>query len=124
MNKQRPVNLDLFTIKFPITAITSILHRISGVLLFLLIPLFLWMLSASLGDSVRFAALQDLLSCFVSKLLLLSFLAALFYHLLAGIRHLLMDAGWGEELVQARASARGLIVLTVIFVLLAGIWLW
>lgn len=124
MNKQRPVNLDLFTFKFPLTAIISILHRISGVLLFLLIPLLLWMLNASLGDPVRFAELQILLSSPLSKLVLLSFLAALFYHLLAGIRHIIMDAGWGEDLEKARRSARWLIALTAIFVLLAGIWLW
>jgi len=124
VNKRRPVNLNLFTIKFPITAIISILHRVSGVLLFLLIPLFLWMLSASLANPLSFSELQEFLAHPVMKLLMWGTLAALLYHLLAGIRHILMDAGWGEDLLTARLSARILIGLTIVLTLLAGVWLW
>jgi succinate dehydrogenase / fumarate reductase cytochrome b subunit len=124
VNKPRPINLNLFTIKFPITAIISILHRVSGVFLFLMIPFFLWILSISLSDATQFSNLQACFSCVVCKLILLSFLTMLFYHMLAGMRHLLMDAGWGESLATARCSARFIIVLTVIFVLLVGVWLW
>lgn len=124
MNKQRPVNLDLFTIKFPITAIISILHRISGVLLFLLIPFVLWMLSVSLSDPIRFTELQLLMKSPLVKLVLWGLLAALIYHLIAGIRHIVMDMGFGEELTTARLSARGVIVMAVVLILLAGIWLW
>lgn len=124
MNKQRPVNLDLFTIKFPITAIISILHRISGVLLFLLIPLVLWMLSKSLGDPIKFTELQLWLGSPFVKLILWGLLAALLYHLIAGIRHIIMDMGWGEELTTARKSARWIIITAVVLIFLAGIWLW
>lgn len=124
MNKQRPINLDLFTIKFPITAIISILHRISGVLLFLLIPLVLWMLSKSLGDPIKFTELQLWLGSPLIKLVLWGLLSALLYHLIAGVRHIIMDMGWGEELTTARRSARWIIIMAVVLISLAGIWLW
>ena len=93
MNKQRPVNLNLFTIKFPIPAIVSILHRISGVIVFLLIPLLLWMLHASLASVEQFDALRDTLDSPLIRFTLWVGLSALLFHLVAGIRHLFMDAG-------------------------------
>lgn len=124
VKKQRPVNLNLFTIKFPIPAIASILHRISGIILFLLIPLLLWMLQASLASEKQFLELKNSLDSFGFKFILWVFLAALFYHLFAGIRHLLMDTGVGESLQAARFSAWCVMVLTVMVVILTGIWLW
>ncbi|MGL1161857.1 succinate dehydrogenase, cytochrome b556 subunit, partial [Vibrio parahaemolyticus] len=44
VNKQRPVNLDLTTIRFPVTAIASILHRVSGVITFVAVGILLWLL--------------------------------------------------------------------------------
>jgi len=124
VNKQRPVNLDLFTIKFPITAIVSILHRASGVFLFLLIPFLLWMLGSSLSSPEGFAAIADLLNSFLVKLFILLIMGALYYHLVAGIRHLIMDTGRGEELQKAQFTARLTIVIAIILTLVTGIWLW
>lgn len=125
VNKKRPVNLDLGTIKFPPMAIASILHRISGVVLFLLLPVLLEFLQLSLASEESFSQLlQVTLNSFLIKLLLWAFFAALTYHLLAGIRHLLMDLGVGEHLPQGRHSATGVIVCSIILTILLGIWIW
>ena len=124
MNKKRPINLDLTTITFPITAITSILHRLSGVLLFLLSPLMLYCLKLSLSKEESFVNLQQILAKPLAKLVILLFLAALVYHILAGCRHLLMDCGVGEELPQGRFSAFFVIGCFIVLISLLGIWLW
>lgn len=124
MIKQRPKNLNLLTIRFPVPAIVSILHRISGVILYLLIPLILWALSLSLSSPDDFDTLHQFLSSPLMKLLMWGFLSAFIYHFFAGIRHLLMDIHIGDELKSGRLSAQITIVLSAVFILLAGIWLW
>jgi succinate dehydrogenase / fumarate reductase cytochrome b subunit len=124
VNKKRPVNLDLTTIKFPLPAIVSILHRISGVILFLLIPLLIWILDNSLFSENSFDTVQAYANGWFIKLLIWLSVSALIYHLFAGVRHLLMDTGWGETLPAARKSAKVVIALTVIVMILLGIWLW
>jgi succinate dehydrogenase / fumarate reductase cytochrome b subunit len=112
------------TIRFPLTAIASILHRLSGFFLFLVIPLFLSIMTLSLSSAEGFSTLHAYLTDFLTKCVLLIFLAALFYHLLAGIRHLVMDAGIGEGLIQARFSAGVIILLAVLLTGWMGIYLW
>jgi len=124
VNKQRPVNLNLLTIKFPLPAIVSILHRASGVFVFLLIPLLLWMLALSLGSPSQFDDLQNTLTSAGMKFLLWLFLSALLYHLVAGIRHLLMDVGVGESLMGGRISAIVTMICAILLAVLTGIWLW
>jgi succinate dehydrogenase / fumarate reductase, cytochrome b subunit len=124
VNQQRPVNLNLFTIKFPLPAIISILHRASGVFMFLLIPFLLWMLSASLSSPVSFESLQITLMGFGSKFVVWLLLSALLYHLVAGIRHLLMDIGFGESLAAGRVSSKIVLICSIILSILVGIWLW
>lgn len=124
MSKQRPKNLNLFTIRFPIPAIISILHRISGVILFLLIPFMLWGLSLSLSSPQDFDDLHLFLSSPFMKLLIWGCLAAFIYHFIAGIRHLLMDVHVGEELKSGRLSAQLTLAVSIILIILAGIWLW
>ncbi|MFA5958898.1 MAG: succinate dehydrogenase, cytochrome b556 subunit [Tatlockia sp.] len=124
MNKKRPINLNLATIQFPVMAIVSILHRISGLILFLLFPWILYLASQSLTNADSFLQTHDLLQHPLSKLLSWAFGSALIYHLLAGIRHLIMDLGYGEQVCQGRRSAIAVITLTVILDLLLGIWIW
>lgn len=124
MNKKRPVNLDLGTLKFPAMAIASILHRISGMVLFLLLPLLLYFLYLSLDNEESYTNLQGILQSPYNKFLLWVFIAALIYHLLAGIRHLLMDVGIGEHLEEGRRSAIFVIGCSVVLTILAGIWIW
>ena len=123
MNKNRPVNLNLAAFRFPVTSISSILHRVTGVLLFLSIPLCLWALQASLSAS-GFAELKTILSGVVAKLIIWAILSMLVYHIIAGVRHLLMDMGIGETLQAGRAGAYSVIVLGVVSALLLGVWIW
>lgn len=124
MNKKRPVNLDLVSLKYPPMAIASILHRISGVVLFLLLPVMLFILGQSVQSEEAFIHVKNLLSQSCYKLIVWAFGAAMIYHLLAGIRHLLMDIGFGEHLHAGRNSAVLVIVLAVILTIFLGIWIW
>lgn len=124
MKNQRPVNLDISTIKLPITAIVSILHRISGVFLFAGVAVLLWMLDASLASEEQFVALQETLTNPVWQVIIWAVLAALAYHLVAGVRHMLMDCGLGESLKGGRLGAMLVVVLSVVLIVLAGVWVW
>ncbi|MGF1741577.1 succinate dehydrogenase cytochrome b556 subunit [Vibrio profundum] len=119
--KSRPVNLDLQTIHFPITAITSILHRISGVIMFVSVGILLWLLSQSLSSPEAF---QQVVNGFFVKLVLWGILTAVSYHIAGGIRHLMMDLGHFEELESGAKSAKVVFVVTVVLSLLAGILVW
>ena len=125
MNRKRPVNLDLTTIKFPIMAISSILHRISGVVLFLLFPMMIYFLEMSLKNAGTFTELQLWLQnnlCY--RFLVWVFGAAIIYHLLAGIRHMVMDLGYGEQVSAGQRTATFVIVATIFLTLLLGFWIW
>ncbi len=124
MNNKRPINLNLFTIRFPLPAIVSILHRISGVILFLLLPPLLWVFSLSLASEHSFMVLQDFLAAPWVKILAWLILVPLFYHLIAGIRHLFMDIHIGEELKSGRRGAMLTLLLSLIIAVLLGVWLW
>ncbi len=124
MTDKRPVNLDIGTIKLPITAYVSILHRASGVVLIGAIAILLGLLSYSLKSAEDFAAVQACLSSVPMKLLMWAVLAAFIYHLLAGIKHLVMDMGIGETLEGGKTGAVLVLVFTVIGVALAGVWVW
>lgn len=123
MNRARPVNLNLFTIRFPLPAIISILHRISGAFLFISIPILLWTLDYSLTQD-GFDAMHDWRGNILSKLFIWAVLAAFLYHLCAGVRHLLSDIHIGSTLRGGRRSALAVLVVSIILVILAGIWLW
>ncbi len=124
MKKQRPVNLDLTTIKMHPAANASILHRISGVIMVFAIGILLWVLSLSLSSPEGFAQVQAMLDGVFFKLIILGILAALIYHLLGGIRHLLMDLGHFEELESGNATAKLIIALWVVLTAVVGVWLW
>ncbi len=119
--RDRPVYLNLFTFAFPITAIVSILHRLSGILLFLLIPSLLLLLQniISYPEVLNTAKLH-----FWLKAVIWFGLTGFIYHFAAGMRHLVMDAGYAENLPTARASSYLVLAVTVIGSLLVGIKLW
>jgi succinate dehydrogenase / fumarate reductase cytochrome b subunit len=123
VNHHRPKNLNLFTIHFPLPAIVSILHRVSGFFLFLMIPFILWGFSYSLTPD-GFDAIQSYLSSFYAKFALWVVLAAFCFHLVAGIRHLLSDIHIGDTLKMGKLTAVLVFVISIILVVLAGIWLW
>ena len=124
MSKQRPVNLDLTTIKFPATANVSILHRVSGVALVFAVGILLWILSLSLSSEQGFKEAQALLDGTFFKLIILGIETAIIYHFLAGVRHLFMDAGYFEEKASGSTSAKVVLVLWVVLTVIAGICLW
>lgn len=123
MNKQRPVNLDLSTIKFPITAIVSITHRITGVALLGGILVLMWMLDASLTSEESFNELRELMANPLAKVVLWGVLAALSYHLVMGIRHMFMDVGIGESLRGGQTGAKLALTVAIVLILAAAGWL-
>lgn|SRR3990167_6907685 len=123
VNRARPVNLNLFTIRFPLPAIVSILHRLSGVFLFLSIPIILWILDFSLTQD-GFDVLHDWSGSFITMFLVWTVLAAFLYHLVAGVRHLLSDVHIGSSLQGGRRTALFVLVISFCLIILAGIWLW
>jgi len=124
VNKNRPVNLDISTIKLPITAYVSLLHRVSGVILFAVVAILLCMLDSSLESAESFTQLQDSLQNPIYQFIIWGSLAALVYHLVAGIRHLIMDAGIGETLEGGQTGAKIVLFVSVTLIVLAGIWVW
>lgn len=124
VKKQRPVNLDLQTINMPITAIASILHRISGVIMLFAVGILLWLLAESLSSEQGFQNAQGIVSGFFGTFILWGILTALAYHIAGGIRHLLMDMGYFEELESGALSAKVSFVATVVLSILAGIMVW
>ena len=91
VDKKRPVNLDFGTIKLPITAYVSILHRVSGVVTLFALAILLWLLDQSLASEQSFEAVSNILSYPIAQFLIWGSLVALAYHTVAGIRHLVMD---------------------------------
>lgn len=124
MKQNRPVNLDLLTLKFPVMAISSILHRISGIVLFLLFPYALYFFSMSLKSEFSFNSMRMLMDYPINKFMLWIFLAALTYHFLAGIRHMILDLGYGESLREGQNTAVFVILSFIVLATLLGIWIW
>ncbi|MDR9830820.1 succinate dehydrogenase cytochrome b556 subunit [Vibrio sp. FNV 38] len=122
--KSRPVNLDLQTMHFPITAIASILHRVSGVITFVAVGILLWLLSISLQSPTGFMQASDLVEGFFVKFILWGILTALAYHVVVGIRHVIMDLGYFEELESGAMTAKASFVVTGILALFAGVLVW
>ena len=123
--KARPVYLNLARIRQPIPAVTSILHRISGALLFFVgVPALLWGVEASLESPPAYEAFRAFMSQPLAKLVALLLVWAYLHHLLAGLRHLLMDVHIGLELKPARQSATVATVAALLLTLVVAVRLW
>ncbi len=124
MKSNRPVNLSMgqvlaVNLRSPV-AIASILHRISGVVLFLLIPVVLYALQQSLASPEGLAEVRESVPL---RLLAWVFLAGLIYHLFAGVKHLLADQGIAEGLQSGRTAATMMLVLSVLSILAMTVWM-
>jgi succinate dehydrogenase / fumarate reductase cytochrome b subunit len=121
----RPVYLNLLAIRQPLPAIVSILHRISGALLFVAgIPWLLWLVDHSLATSQRFdAAIRSLATPF-GRLALLVLAWCYIFHSLAGLRHLALDLHSGIQLQPARRSAAIMLVLSIVLTAIVAVRLW
>ncbi|WP_443629613.1 succinate dehydrogenase, cytochrome b556 subunit [Candidatus Njordibacter sp. Uisw_056] len=125
MSDKRPVNLDLGTFTHPLISMVSICHRISGVILFVGLIFLFNLFDTSLEGASGFTSSQTLLQeNFFAQFITWGLLTALGFHFSAGIKHLVMDLGHGEELQAANNAAKFVIGLTVILAILAGVWVW
>lgn len=120
--KKRPVFLNLTQISLPLPGLVSILHRLSGVLLFLAMPLFLWALQKSLAGEVEFKEVFNISP--LTKIVLLIFAWAFAHHFFAGIRYLLLDIDRGGERDSAKKTSVAVMALSLTLTLLVGFKLW
>ncbi|MCR3755714.1 MAG: succinate:quinone oxidoreductase, membrane protein SdhC [Sodalis sp. Psp] len=129
LKKQRPKspvnNLDLQTIRFPVTAIISILHRVSGVIMFAAVGIFLWVLGLSLSSPEGFVKASVIMDRIIVKFILWGIITILAYHTLGGIRHMLMDVGYLEETLEmGKITANAIFLLTILLSILVGVFIW
>lgn len=121
---KRPKYLNLFKIRLPITGIASINHRLSGLILFLAIPVSLYLFQLSLTSSAGFTEMLAYLSSPWIKLALVLLTWSFVHHLLAGFRFLLIDQNLGISLSVARKTAWFVVFAAVIVTLIiSGVWL-
>jgi len=125
VSDKRPVNLDLGTFNHPLASVISICHRISGVVLFVGLVFLFNIFDSSLSSASEFASAQALLQDnFFAKFVTWGLLSSLGFHFSAGMKHLVMDFGHGEEIDSANRAAKFVIALTALLSVLAGVWVW
>jgi succinate dehydrogenase / fumarate reductase cytochrome b subunit len=120
----RPKHLALHKIKLPLSGYVSILHRISGALLFLALPFLLLLLDQSLRSIETYTNLTENLAHPVLKLMLLGLLWAFLHHFCAGLRYLAIDLHLLPTLAAARASSRWVLAVSLILTVVLGAQLW
>jgi len=123
VKSNRPINLPLSQVisvnaKSPI-AIASIMHRISGVILFLLIPVILWLLQTSLASPESFEVVFDNI---IIRFIAWVFVAATAFHFVMGIKHLIADMGMTEELKSGRTASVVSFVIAAILIVASFVW--
>ena len=125
-NDNRPNNVgitDLLAFRWPLAALTSISHRIAGVVLFAGIAFALYALQTSLSSEESFNNLKALISSSpIGMIITIGLLAALAFHFVAGIKHLLLDLGVGETLEGGAFAAKLVLLFSAILILLAALW--
>ena len=109
---------DLMCYRLPLAGLVSILHRISGAVMFLLLPFVLWMFDTSLRSQQGWGAIAGVLSAWPLKIIVLGLFWALAHHLCAGIRHVLMEVRHALSKQQGRRYAA--VTLTVSLLLTAA----
>lgn len=122
--KKRPKYLNLVEIRLPLAGFVSILHRVSGAGLFLMLPFLIYLLQLSLGSAQDFATFKSIAGHPLAKLLLIGLLWAYLHHFCMGIRIVLLDFHVGVDLPQARASALVVQVVSLLLTAILGIKLW
>ena len=115
---RRPVHLNLTKIKLPIGGIMSIIHRATGVFMFLALPYLIYLLSLSLSGPDGFLQASESVHSLLGTLVVFFLMWSLAHHLLAGIRYLLIDVDLGVEKELARQTALGVTVAGPILALL------
>ena len=124
MARPRPKYLNLLQIRLPLPGLVSILHRVSGAALFLLLPFLLMLFELSLESPYAFARFKEVFSHWAVKLVLLGTAWAYLHHLCAGLRHLGLDLDYGTELAAARASSWAVFVVSGVLTLAVAAVIW
>jgi succinate dehydrogenase / fumarate reductase, cytochrome b subunit len=124
MAKARPKHLNLFVIRQPIPAIVSIMHRVSGAVLFVFLWVILWALERSLVSPEGYAEMQRTLDHPLAKVLMLALLWAFLHHTFAGLRHLALDLHIGVELPKVRLMSYAALLLGLGLTIVIGVLLW
>jgi len=124
MSRPRPIYLNLFQIRLPVPGLVSILHRMSGAVLFLLLPSLLVLFELSLESAQTFARFEAVFSLWAIKLIVIGVVWAYLHHLCAGIRHLALDLNYGTELAAARASSWAVLAISILLTLVVGAMIW
>lgn len=124
MKKERPKHLDLRVIKQPLPAIASILHRVSGAGLFLMLPFLIYLFELSLDSSLGFNIFKAFVAYPLVKLILIGLLWAFLHHFFMGIRILLLDLNMGTDLKPSRTSAKVVMVISLALTAILGVKLW
>lgn len=124
MQKNRPKFLELHNIRLPLPGVLSILHRVSGVGMFLCLPLLLWLLDHSLHSQSSFSLFVDVVSNPLVKLILIGLIWAFLHHLCAGIRYIALDFHLGTDLPKARASSKLVFAVSLVLTVILGVKLW
>ena len=124
MSSPRPKYLDLFRIRLPLPGLVSIMHRVSGALLFLFIPFLLSLFEMSLESAQSFARFKAVFAHWAVKLIVIGLVWAYLHHLCAGIRHLALDLHYGMELATARATSKAVLVVSIALTVAAGAMIW
>jgi succinate dehydrogenase / fumarate reductase cytochrome b subunit len=114
---------QLASYRLPPAGIVSILHRVSGLLLFLALPVLLWMFELSLKTESTFERLRSTMGNAVLKLIVLAVIWAILHHLVAGIRYLALDVHWGIDKEPARRSALMVFAVSVSLTVVVALWL-
>jgi len=112
---------DIVRYRMPLSALTSILHRISGGLIFLLLPFVLYLFEKSLASVDAYDEFHGIVSHWCTKLVLLALAWAYLHHFCAGIRHLVMDTHVGLDKHSARRSAATVLVISLTLTVLIGL---
>ena len=129
--KQRPGGnmrlLDALGYRLPLAGVVSILHRASGLVMFVLLPFIIWMFDTSLTSEITYSQFTSVFTSgtgflpgWFYKLVALALIWAFLHHLIAGLRHLWMDATHAVTLQFGRSSAMFTLVLSVVLTLALG----
>ena len=119
----RPINLALTKFKFPVTAIVSITHRLTGIGLFFGSLYMIFLLVLSLRSEETFAQVAFLLSLPIHKAIVWLIVSMVLFHFVAGIRHLLHDVHIGSSLAASRVSAFAVFIVAGLLSIFVGMWL-
>ncbi len=121
---QRPQYLNLFQIRLPLPGVMSIMHRVSGAVLFLALPLLLWWLQQSLSSPDTFTSLRTTFSYGFTKLILIGLLWGYLHHVCAGVQHVMLDLDYGTGLATARLTSLLVFAVSMTLTVAAGALLW